>query len=182
MGEIHTVMKNNEVIPVCKLGAMENMYYARRLEACFLLPFDAKQETDISELLFDREIIWRFPFPDEDLELSFTNATLHNQSYSNLINSIVKRSTRTFNFIADKEPILTSYHDDCIGGFKILGERFSLDLVAVTVFSCDGCNRVFSLSNTEIQRIKVEIINNCEGDDAFIEQVAYRLHPNPLLY
>lgn len=176
MGEHHTVIENNEVTYVCKLGTLSNMYYVRRDEASFLLPFDAKKDTDIAELLEDTDIIWRFPYPKEDVELS------SNISYSKLVEAIDEREVRSFKFYADKAEILTSYHDKCRGGIEIIGERYSQEGIGRTIFSCEGCKKLFSLSNAEVEKMKAEIINSFEGSEAFIEQLAARIKPNPRSY
>ena len=71
MGEIHTVMCGQEIIYSCKLGVMDHMGYVRREEAELLALFDAGEEADISELLLDFSTLWRFPWPEEDVEINY---------------------------------------------------------------------------------------------------------------
>lgn len=176
MGEYHTVIENNEVVSVCKLETLSNMYYVRRDEAKFLLPLDAGEDTDIAELLNDKSVIWRFPYPSEDLELN--SAT----TYFKLIKVIDKRAVKTFKFYADKSEILTPYHERCRSGIEIVGERFSMEGVGRTIFCCEGCNGLFSLSKLETEKVKAEIINSFEGEQVFIELLASRIRPNLLTH
>jgi hypothetical protein len=176
MGEYHTVIKKRKVVQVCKLGTMNNMGYVTKEEAELLAIYDVGKNTNIVKILTDWSTIWRFPWPDEDLNISY----LQNLEpiYNNLILQIPTRySPRRLYFNAELE---LQGHNCFSPEFSIIGERHSPE-GRRTIVRCESCGKLFSLSKLNLALAKKAILSLNEPEPLFLLQVASRLKPKPLM-
>lgn len=174
MGEHHTVICDQQILVLCKLGTMDSMGYVRREEAELLAIFDAGEDADIPELLLDFSTLWRFPWPDEDVEISYLMdlEPIHEE----LCENISERDCfRALDFSAELE--LTE-HNCASTNFFIVGERHSAK-GRRTIIRCNKCQKPWSLSPLNLALSKRAILALPDEDPVFLLQVAARLKANP---
>jgi hypothetical protein len=180
MTESHTISKQGKIYYQCKLGILDEMLYVRRQEAEFLEAFDSEYDANIPMLLADTSTVWRFPWPDEDVVISCDTERRKAVSYDKLIEAIAQRHERTLAFSADLNNPSLEHRPGCYQRFsyKLIWERYCLK-GGRTIICCSSCEKLYSLSQTEVEQIIRPAILSLQLDPMFLEKVALRIKANP---
>lgn len=163
---------------IAKIGSLDNsgtMRYVTKEEAELLTIF--MENTDIPEKLIDFSTFWRFPWPDEDVNISYLMEL--EPFYQELIKQIPNRTiNRSLSFNAK---LKLDNHNDCSTSFSILGEKHSRE-GRRTIISCDSCQRLSSLSPSNLALAKEGILSLTNQEPLFLLQVAARLKASQQLF
>lgn len=194
MGEYATRRKDGKLVTLCKLGTLDDWRYGRRQEAELLAETDAGAGTNISLALASSEILWRFPWPDEDKNSS-PRAIGEREMFRTLpFPAIPIRGLKHGEFVAGislssggysynlRLPCPATWKN---GRFKttgrverlfaIVGERYH-DGHARTIFQCAWCETPFSVNQREAEAIR-EVLRQQESGDGWYFKVAERIRP-----
>ena len=171
--------QKQELVQFSKLGSLDSsnsMGYLTREEAELLALFDT-EDSAIPEILIDFSTLWRFPWPDEDVNINYLMDL--EPIYKELCNEIPKRiNSRRLNFNAE---LVLDRHKNCSTEFSIVGERHSPE-GRRTIIHCNKCQKPWSLSPLNLELAKRAILSLTHKDPLFLLQVAARLKASPALF
>jgi hypothetical protein len=171
--------KKQQLVQFSRLGSLDNsnsMGYLTREEAELLALFDT-EDSAIPEVLIDFSVLWRFPWPDEDVNINYLMDL--DPFYKELCNEIPKRiNSRRLSFTAKLE---LAHHNCSSTEFCIIGERHSPE-GRRTIINCNRCQKPWNLSPLNLELAKRAILSLSNTDPLFLLQVAARLKANPALF
>jgi hypothetical protein len=202
MGEYLTERVGDQIVQRMKAGTMDDWRYVRMSEMEVWAPIDARDNTNVFDALSDTDILWRFPWPDEDGDvsgLSFNWSTMQKREMGRSIwfqwntrNGIDHHErwlpmhpegleySHNVN-IAIPCPMIPGFPlKTSRGGFtplaSIYGERRNAKGETRTVFTCAWCGAAFSIGADELEQVQQAILHSGK-DNEWFHQVAARIKP-----
>lgn len=181
MGEYASRMVNGKIEQVCKVGTCDDWRYVRRCEAERLSIGDMRQGTNMDSALAEPSILYRFPFPDEDLPFGhFEGYDLSAINQRSMFRALSLRVSETALRSMDHRHIserlkngdwpgagvnvavpcpwsarfdaLQLAHSPLTPLATLYGERYA-DGIGRTIFACGFCEAPFSLDEAELATV-----------------------------
>lgn len=207
MGEYFTErLPNGNYNTLCKAGTLNDWRYVRYSECKAWAPFDAGDQTNIRLTLSDEDVVYRFPFPDEDGDLNvipkwdrvnqrdmfrtfrFTYQTTDEINHKEQVVHI-NPSGGGYGvnvwipcLVRKGQPLKTS-KNGAVPLCTIFGERYDKQGRSRTVFACAWCGALFSVDALQLPAIQQAILTYkpLEKQDDFHtwwDEVALRIRCN----
>jgi hypothetical protein len=205
MGEYHSVMTgDNQYDQPCKLGTMDDWRYVRRSEAEQLALVDAGKGANIPRALTHPNVLYRFPWPDEDAYAGQTGHIAERDMFRtytvpvphSLMDALDHRSRWVSMGAANQGgaynvnvalpcPLSPAFRE---GGFQnsgatpilqLLGERVDAHGHTRTIFGCGYCEQMYALGEDSLALLQ-EILRATRPSEPWYADVAARLKARPV--